>query len=146
MSRRRSKSFTHWIIGLVGTLITALVIYQLRIHKAEYRLERGLSRIGQQLQHDLTPRVPRGREPSPEEIAAQQEAARHQAEIVRRLEADQAKAAAEQQRKEGAWSKYFTPTQRCQIPESQRMAEVCQANEAKLRARFEAEWAASERS
>ena len=71
---------------------------------------------------------------------------RRQAEINHRLAAEQAKAAAEQQRKEGAWSKYFTPTQRCQIPESQRMADVCKANEAKLRARFEAKWAASERS
>lgn len=34
MSRRRPKSFTHWVIGVLGTLITALVIYQLRIHRA----------------------------------------------------------------------------------------------------------------
>lgn len=145
MSRRRPKSFTHWVIGVVGTLITALVIYQLRIYIAEHRLERDLSRIEHQLQHNLTPRIPAPRELSPNEIAAQQEAARRQAEIDRRLAADQAKAAAEQQRKEGAWSKYFTPTQRCQIPESQRMVEVCQANETKRRARFEAEWADGER-
>lgn len=37
----------------------------------------------------------------------------------------------------------FTPTQRCQIPESRRMVEVCQANEARHRARFEADWATS---
>lgn len=146
MSRRRPKSFTHWVIGVVGTLITALVIYQLRIHKAEYRLERDLSRIEQQLQHNLTPRLPATRQLSSEKVAAQQKAARHQAEIDRRLKADHAKAAAEQQRKEGAWSKYFNPTQRCQLPESQHMAEVCQANEAKLRARFEVEWASGERT
>jgi hypothetical protein len=146
MSRRRSQSFTHWMIGVVGTLITALVIYQLRIHRAEYRLERDLSRIEQQFQHNFTPPLPAPRELSPKEIAAQQEVARRQAEIDRRLAADRARAAVEQQRKEGAWSKYFTPTQRCQIPESQRMAEVCQANEAKLRTRFEAEWATGKRT
>jgi hypothetical protein len=134
------------MIGVVGTLIIVIVIYQLRIHRAEYRLERALSRSEQQLQHNFTPQLPASRELSPDEIAAQQEAARRQAEINRRLAADRAKAAAEQQRKEGAWSKYFTPTQRCQIPVSQRMAEVCQANEAKLRARFEAEWTTGKRT
>ncbi|MBD9428258.1 hypothetical protein IB232_23255 [Pseudomonas sp. PDM15] len=146
MGRRKPKSFTHWAIGVIGTVITALIIYQLRIHKAEYRLEREISRSQQQLQHNLSTRPPAAHQLTPEEVAANQEASRRQAEINHRLAAEQAKAIAEQQRKEGAWSKYFTPTQRCQIPESQRMADVCKANEAKLRARFEAEWAASERS
>ncbi len=36
----------------LSVLNTELVIYQLRIHKADYRLERDLSRIGQQLQYN----------------------------------------------------------------------------------------------
>lgn len=122
---------------------TALIIYQLRIHRAEYRLERDLSRLEQQLQR--TSPQPTYL-PSPEEIAAHQEAARRQAEIDRRLAAEHAKAAVEEQRKEDAWSQYFTPTQRCQIPESRGMVEVCQANEAKLRARFEVDWATGKRT
>lgn len=146
MSRRRPKSFAHWAIGVVGAMITALIIYQLRIHRAEYRLERDLSRIEQQLQRNRTPHPTVTYLSSPEEIAAHQEAARRQAEIDRRLAAEHTKAAVEERRKEDAWSQYFTPTQRCQIPESQRMAEVCQANEVKLRARFEVDWAAGKRT
>lgn len=127
-------------------MITALIIYQLRIHRAEYRLERDLSRIEQQLQRNRTPHPTVTYLSSPEEIAAHQEAARRQAEIDRRLAAEHTKAAVEERRKEDAWSQYFTPTQRCQIPESQRMAEVCQANEVKLRARFEVDWAAGKRT
>lgn len=111
-----------------------------------YRLERDISRVEQQLHHNLTPRLPAPRELSAEEFEAQQDAARRQAEIDRRLAAEHVNAAAEQRRKEGAWAKYFTPRQRCQIPESQRMVEVCQANEAKLRARFEAEWTNGKRT
>jgi len=145
MSRRRPKSFAQWAIGVVGTVITALIIYQLRIHKAENRLERDLSGIERQLHHNLIPQSPVAHQLSPEEVAARQEAARRQAEIESRLAAEHARAAAEERRKEGAWSEYFTPTQRCLLPESQRMVEVCQANEAKLRARFEANWAAGNR-
>jgi hypothetical protein len=126
-------------------VIIALIMLQLRIHRAEYRVERDLSSIEQQLQRNFIPQLPVAHQPSPEDAAARQEFARRQAEINRRLAADLAKAAAEERRKEDAWSQYFTPTQRCQIPDSQRMVQVCQANEAKLRARFEADWAAGER-
>ena len=146
MSRRRPKSIAQWAIGVVGAVITALIIYQLRIHRAEYRFEYDLSRIQRQLQHNLAPQSPVAHQLSPEEVAAHQEAARRQAEIDRRVAAERAKAAAQDRLKEDAWSEYFTPTHRCQIPESQRMVEVCQANEAKLRAKFEADWAAGKRT
>lgn len=145
MRRRRPKSFAHWAIGVVGAVIVALILYQLRIHRFEYRLERNLSRIEQQLQHNLTAWPPVVHQPSTTEAAVRQEAARRQAEMDRRLAAESAKAAAEEQRKEEAWAKYFTPTYRCQIPGSERMVQVCQANEDKHRARFEVDWAAEPR-
>ncbi|WP_104096875.1 hypothetical protein [Stutzerimonas kunmingensis] len=58
MNRRRPKSFAQWAIGFVGTVITALIIYQLRIHIAENRLERDLSGIERQLHHNLIPQSP----------------------------------------------------------------------------------------
>lgn len=119
--------------------------YQLRIHRAEYRLERDLARIEQHLQRNLVPQLPVAHQPSPEEVAARLEATHRQAEVDRRLAAVLAKAAIEERRREDAWSKFFTPTQRCQTPASQRMAKVCEANEAKLRAKFEAAWAAGQR-
>ncbi|WP_221293305.1 hypothetical protein [Stutzerimonas stutzeri] len=145
MSGRRPKSFARWAIGVVGTVIIALIMFQLRIHRAEYRIERDLSGIEQQLRLNFTQQSPVTHQLSPEEAAAHQELARRQAEINRKIAADFEKAAAEERRKEDAWSQYFTPTQRCQIPDSQRMVRVCQANEAKLRARFDADWAAGER-
>jgi len=142
MSRRRTKYFANWATGVVAAVIAALILYQLRIHKAEYRLEHNLSRFEQQLQHNLTPQPPVVHQPSPAEVSARQEAARRQAEIDRRRAAEFAKATAEERRKEDAWLKYFTPTDRCQIPDSEQMIQVCQANEAKNRARFEVDWAA----
>ncbi|RTR58802.1 hypothetical protein DY931_21335 [Pseudomonas aeruginosa] len=141
MGRNRPKSFARWIAGILGATITALVIYQLRIQRAEYRLEHDFARIQQQFQHSLAPQLPAVQQRSPEELSALKEAARRQAEIDRRSAAERAAADARNQLKEEAWSKYFTPTQRCQIPESQRMVEVCEASEAKFRARFEADWA-----
>ena len=102
MRRRRPKSFAHWTIGIIGAVIVALILYQLRIHRLEYRLERNLSRIEQQLQHNFTPRPPVVHQPSPVEVAARQEAARRQAEIDRRYAAEFAKSAAEERRKEEA--------------------------------------------
>lgn len=61
-------------------MITALIIYQLRIHKAENRLERDLAGIERQLHHNLIPQSPVAHQLSPEEVAARQEAARRQAE------------------------------------------------------------------
>lgn len=146
MGRRRPKSFAHWAIGVVCTVITALIIYQLRIHKAEYRLERDLTRIEQHLQRNLASHLPVAHQPSPGEVVARQEATHRQAEIDRRVAVELAKTAVQERRKEDAWSEYFTPTQRCQIPESQRMVEICQASEAKFRARFEADWVADKRT
>ncbi len=67
MNRRRPKSFAQWAIGFVGTVITALIIYQLRIHKAENRLERDLSGIERHLHHNLIPQSPVAHQLSPEE-------------------------------------------------------------------------------
>lgn len=146
MSRRSPKSFAHWAIGVVGAVVTALIFYQLRMYRAEHRLEHDLSHILRQLQHKSAPQSPVAHWRSPEEVAAHQEAARRRSEIDRRAAEELAKSAAQDRLKEVAWSEYFTPTQRCQIPESPRMVEVCQANEAKLRARFEADWAAGKRT
>jgi hypothetical protein len=120
-------------------------MYQLRIYKAEYRSEHFLSSTQRQLQQNPSLEASRAHQPSADEIAALREAAQRQAELDRKVASEHAKAAALERLKENAWEEYFTPTQRCQIPESQRMVEVCQANEAKLRARFEADWAAKKR-
>ncbi|MCY1380230.1 hypothetical protein D9M69_680320 [compost metagenome] len=101
-----------------------------------------MTSIQQQMQRNLAPQSPVPPQLSPEELAGRKEAARRQAELDRRIAAERAEAAVQEKRKEEAWSKFFTPTQRCQIPESQRMVEVCQANEARHRARFEADWTA----
>lgn len=75
-------------------------------------------------------------------MAARQAEAQRQAELDKKQRAVQRQVAQEEQRKEDAWEKYFNPTTRCQMPESQGMIQVCQANESKHRAKFEAIWAA----
>lgn len=145
MSRRRPRSFAHWAAGVVGAVITALIMYQLRIYKAEYRSEHLLFSTQRQLQQNPSLESPNAHQPSLDEIAALRETAQRQAELDRKAASEHAEATALEQLKENAWRKYFIPTQRCQIPESQRMVEVCQANEAKRRAKFEADWAADKR-
>lgn len=123
----------------------AVVVYQLRVHSAESRLEHRLA-YSQQLQQALQPQPKSFRQPSPEEIKAHQRMLKQQAEEDRRIAAERAVAAAEERRKEEAWSRYFTPSRACMLPESNARQQVCEAGRAKYRAQFEADWVAEKRT
>ncbi|WP_160015872.1 hypothetical protein [Pseudomonas sp. 8BK] len=123
----------------------AVVVYQLRVNLAESRLENRLVHI-QQLQQALQPQPKAYRQPSPEEVAAHQRRLKEQAEENQRIAAAHAIAAAEGRRKEEAWSRYFTPTRACMLPESNARQQVCEANRSKHRARFEENWVANKKT
>ncbi|MBM9950452.1 hypothetical protein JTL84_15425 [Pseudomonas aeruginosa] len=137
--RRRPKSFSAWLLSVAGVLLISWLSYQYRIHRLEQITNDQLERIER-----LQPKPERHIQLTPEQMAVQQAEARRQAELDRKQREAQRLAALEEQRKEEAWKKYFTPTTRCQTPGSQQMVKVCEANESKLRARFEAGWSANE--
>lgn len=139
--RRRPETFSAWLIGVVGGLLITWFSYQHRVHRIEQIANHQLDRM-----EHLRPKVDAPTPPTPEQIAAHQAEMKRQAEYEKNQQAIQRRLAAEELRKQEAWEKYFVPTSRCQLPESQSMVQVCEANESKHRARFEAQWSKNEGS
>lgn len=135
--RRRPKSFSAWLLSAAGVVLISWISYQYRLHRLEQIANHQLERIER-----IRPKPESHAQPTPEQMAALQAKAQRQAELDKKQREVQRQVALEELRKKEAWEKYFSPTTRCQIPESQRMIQVCQANESKLRAKFEASWAA----
>lgn len=137
-SRRRSKTFTGMLISAAVIVLTSWFYYQYRLHRLELITNYRLNRI-----EHLRPKPERQVQLTPEQMTARQAEAQRQAELDRQNREKDRLLALEAQRKEEAWNQFFTPTNRCQIPGSQQMIKVCEANESKFRARFESEWSAN---
>ncbi len=148
MARRRSRTFERWALGLVGTIIVALVICELRMARLDARLEHRQSAVADMMSklspQTISPQT--ARQLTPEEIHRAREAEAVRAEARRADEVQRARYAAEQARKDAAWGKYFAPSHSCIYPESPNRVKVCSAQEAKLRARFEQQWASGNTS
>jgi hypothetical protein len=148
MTRRRPQTLERWALGLVGTVIIALVIYELRMARLDARLEHSQSAVADMMSK-LSPQTispPAARQLTPEEIHRAREAEAARAATRKADDARQAQYAAEQAHKDAAWEKYYSPNQSCIYPESPNRVKVCGAQEAKLRARFEQQWASGNTS
>lgn len=142
MARRRPQTFERWALGLISSIVIALIGYQLSMARLDARLEHRQSAAADflskfNLQATTTP----VRQLTPEEIrqareAATASAAKHKADNERR-----ARNAAEEAGKNAAWEKFFVPDRACNYPESPNRVKVCDARETKLREEFDRLWA-----
>lgn len=161
MARRRKRpSLEAWLFSLVGTFATVYLVCQAivgHIHRVTDRqIAQGQETL-RRVQQQQMERQQQARQPvyqhQAQQLVSQQAHAhppRQQAVSDQEIERvaqqiESARQRAEQEwKKNEAWEHFYTPTQACELPESQARVDVCTAREARFRKEFEQRWAAGE--
>ncbi|WP_430317845.1 hypothetical protein [Pseudomonas nitroreducens] len=130
MARRRPQSFQSWALGLIGVLITCVVMYYARVAAIEYMAERQIERA-QAAMAKLQ-----------EQAARQQQQLRPTPPAPRQV--DQVmKAAAESQRQhDAAWDKFYQAPRGCDNWKTDQQMVECQNHKLRAKRDFEQQWAA----
>lgn len=130
MARRRPLTFKAWALGILGAIITTLVLYQARIAIIENMGQRQIERaeaMQQRLQQQAR-QTAQPTQPAPDPYAEQV-----------------AKAAAEAQRRhDNAWQNYYQPPKGCDVWRSDTHMVECVNHKMRAKAEFERKWAAGE--
>lgn len=134
-----------WLFkAVIGALIGLFAFHQ-RHAISNHFMEMRLDAVSQFQQRIAQPPAPaRAPARTPEQVEAERAATQRRAEEYAATQAEFRKAQQEADRKDRAWHSFFQETQRCLLPESQGVREVCQAREARLRSEFETRWSRGE--
>jgi IS5 family transposase len=138
MARRRPQTFQSWALGLIGVLITCVVMYYARVAAIEYMAERQIERTQAAMAKIQ------------EQAARQQQQLRtaplptHQAD---QYDAQVMRAAAESQRQhEEAWERFYQAPRGCDNWKTDQQMVECQNHKLRAKREFEQKWAAGELS
>lgn len=133
MARRRPLTFKAWALGVLGTIIAALVLYQGRVAIIEQMGQRQIERA-EAMQQRLQQQA---RQPTPYATPASTEPDPYAAQA--------AKAAAESQRRhDEAWAGYYQPKKGCDVWQSDAHMVECVNHKMRAKEEFERMWAAGE--
>lgn len=136
MARRRPQTFQSWALGLIGVLITCVVMYYARVAAIEYMAERQIERTQAAM------------------AKIQEQAARQQQQLrptpppsrpVDQYVAQVMKAAAESQRQhDAAWDKFYQAPRGCDNWKTDQQMVECQNHKLRAKREFEQKWGAGE--
>lgn len=133
MARRRPQTFQSWALGLIGVLITCVVMYYARVAAIEYMAERQIERAQAamaKIQEQAARQQQLRTTPSPT----------HQ---VDQYDAQVMKAAAESQRQhDAAWDKFYQAPRGCDNWKTDQQMVECQNHKLRAKRDFEQQWAA----
>ncbi|MOA05070.1 hypothetical protein D3C78_1246510 [compost metagenome] len=136
MARRRPLSFQAWVIGLIGTIVTGLIMYYGRLAIIENMSQRQVAHAQaalQQLQQQNTQRQ--------HQLQSSQRAQRQQDDY----DAQVMKAAAESQRQhDAAWEAFYKQPRGCDNWQSDSHMVECQNDRLRAKREFEQKWAAGQ--
>lgn len=137
MARRRPQSFQAWALGLIGTIITATVLYYGRVaiieHMGQRQIERTQAAI-QKFQDQQAKRLEPQHRPAQQ---PQRQPDSYDAQVM--------KAAAESQRKhDAAWDQFYKPLRGCDNWQSNSHMVECQNHRLRAKREFEEKWAAGD--
>lgn len=132
MARRRPQTFQSWALGLIGVLITCVVMYYARVAAIEYIAERQIERAQAAM------------------AKIQEQAARQQQQLrptpppshqVDQYDAQVMKAAAESQRQhDAAWEKFYQAPRGCDNWKTDQQMVECQNHKLRAKREFEQKW------
>lgn len=131
MARRPPRTFRELVIGLIGAILTSVIMYFGATH--------AIKRIGDQTQENLA-NIQQG-------ILAkqQQQVAIRQQPASDPFDAQVVKAAAESKRKhDAAWSSYYQPPKGCDVWKDDMHMVECVNHKMRAKGEFEHKWAAGE--
>ena len=151
MARRRPLTFQAWALGLIGTIITALVVYYARVAIIEQMGQRqiahtqaALQKLQEQQARQAAARKQQALERQHRQTMSEQEAQRQAAADSRRaIEAQRARID-ERRRHDAAWESFYKPMRGCEIWQSDSHMVECQNHKIRAKREFEQKWAAGE--
>ncbi len=140
MARNRPQTFAAWMLGVIGAVLTAVLMYYAQVY--------AIQRIGQGQIERSEAALQRLRDQQAARLSAQQVAI--QAEAQKKAEqatydAQVAQAMAESQRRhDEAWSSYYQPKKGCDAWQSDAHMVECVNHKMRAKEEFERKWAAGE--
>lgn len=151
MARRRPLTFQAWALGLIGTIITALVVYYARVAIIEQMGQRqiahtqaALQKLQEQQAQQAAARKQQALERQHRQTMSEQEAQRQAAADSRRaIEAQRARID-ERRQHDAAWESFYKPMRGCEIWQSDSHMVECQNHKIRAKREFEQKWAAGE--
>lgn len=137
MARRRPQSFQAWALGLIGTIITALILYYVRVAAIEHMGQRQIERAQATMQRLQEQQTQRASVQPPPTDPMQHQPDPYEVQVM--------KAATESQRKhDEAWEQYYKPARGCDNWQSDSHMVECQNHKLRAKREFEQKWAADE--
>lgn len=138
MARRRPHTFQSWALGLIGVIITGIVMYFARVAAIEYIAER-------QMEHAQAALL------KIQQQAVQQQQQQRRAPLpthqTDQYDAQVMKAAAKSQRQhDAAWDKFYQVPKGCDNWKTDQQMVECQNHKLRAKREFEQKWAAGELS
>ncbi|MBD9634619.1 hypothetical protein [Pseudomonas sp. PDM19] len=134
MARRRSRSFQSWALGLVGVIVTAVVMYYVRVAAIDYIAERQIERTQRALEKLQALNTRPSTASAPQTYRQQDQ---YDAEVVR--------VAAETQRQHDiAWERFYQPPRGCDNWRSDQHMVECVEHKNHAKHEFEVKWAAGQ--
>ena len=151
MARRRPLTFQTWALGLVGTIITALVVYYARVAIIEQMGQRQIAHTQaalQKLQEQQAQQVAARAQPALQrqhrQTMSSEEAKRQAAADSRQAVEAQRARIDEQRQHDAAWESFYKPMRGCDNWQSDSHMVECQNHKLRAKREFEQKWAAGE--
>ncbi|MDH4564098.1 hypothetical protein [Pseudomonas sp. BN411] len=151
MARRRPLTFQTWALGLVGTIITALVVYYARVAIIEQMGQRQIAHTQAALQkrqeqqaQQVAARAQPALQRQHRQTMSSEEAKRQAAADSRRAVEAQRARIDEQRQHDAAWESFYKPMRGCDNWQSDSHMVECQNHKLRAKREFEQKWAAGE--
>ncbi|MGF6695188.1 hypothetical protein M2318_005289 [Metapseudomonas resinovorans] len=151
MARRRPLTFQAWVLGLIGTILAALVVYYGRVAIIEQMGQRqiahtqaALQKLQEQQAQQAATRNQQALQRQQRQTMSEQEAQRQAAiQSQRAVEAQRARID-EQRQHDAAWESFYKPMRGCEIWQSDSHMVECQNHKIRAKREFEEKWVAGE--
>lgn len=138
MARRHPLTVKGWLLGLAGTIVTALALYYGRVAVIEHMMARQIERTEARMAHI--------QQQQSERLAARQASQAQQQQPTQSTYDDQVAKAFNESKKrhDAAWDSYYVPPKGCDIWRGDTHMVECVNHKMRARKEFEQKWAAGE--